>query len=524
MSTKSTKRLTPQQAFDNLKVSHPHLVFPTLLTLNSSIFNSKTLLPYFCNLCNLEGLTQKSYKDITRTKIGCSRCSGTGIYNKKTTERGREELIKRFPILLDPKAFDISELQIESSVKPVIGIKCLRHPNHIIKRVFNDMMSMDSHVVTPCQECNIEIRSKNLSHGKEKFIEQFGKDIARVQNLSFEAVPDNFLDKDRIPVYCLNHEEPLLFYKRPNDLKNGQFCPRCGKGKHVSKNELELIEYIRNTGAKCWTSVSMRNRQELDILLPGRAKSLGIEFNGDYYHSELFRDRDYHSDKHAYCKSIGIELIQIFENEWVHKKELIKHRLNSILGLCRKIPARRCEIRLVRFKDVASFLDKYHLQGKGNPTNIVYATFYEGELVAVMTFGKIRYEKNMNKEGQEDSYELLRYCSNYTVVGGFSKSLASFERDFHPKRVISYSDRNWGWGNVYHVNGFSHISVSKIGYFWSRNREIVKRHDSQKHKLLKRFPEFRSDPTATEDSIMKSLGYVKVWTCGSDKWEKKYKY
>jgi len=58
---------------------------------------------------------------------------------------------------------------------------------------------------------------------------------------------------------------------------------------------------------------------ELDIYLP--EYKLGIEFNGLYWHSELFKNKDYHLNKTLECKKRNIELLHIFEDDWMFKQK-----------------------------------------------------------------------------------------------------------------------------------------------------------------------------------------------------------
>ena len=50
---------------------------------------------------------------------------------------------------------------------------------------------------------------------------------------------------------------------------------------------------------------------------------LAFEFNGTYYHS-VERDPqnyEYHLNKTKECKSLGIKLVHIWEDEWIYENE-----------------------------------------------------------------------------------------------------------------------------------------------------------------------------------------------------------
>lgn len=57
---------------------------------------------------------------------------------------------------------------------------------------------------------------------------------------------------------------------------------------------------------------------ELDFYLPDL--KIAIELDGLYWHSIKFKDPKYHLNKTEQCEAQGIQLIHIFEDEWVNKK------------------------------------------------------------------------------------------------------------------------------------------------------------------------------------------------------------
>jgi len=181
----------------------------------------------------------------------------------------------------------------------------------------------------------------------------------------------------------------------------------CITNSLISNTEYDLRIWIQSIykGTLLCNDRNAISPKEIDIYLP--ELKIGIEFNGVWYHSEYFKDKSYHHDKWLIAQNNGINLIQIYEDDWKHKKDIIKSRLLHIFGLNKqKIYARKCEIRKVQFKEIKEFLINNHLQGSVN-SNINYALYYNNELVSVMTFGKPRKSIGSNYEG----YELYRYCN-----------------------------------------------------------------------------------------------------------------
>ena len=70
---------------------------------------------------------------------------------------------------------------------------------------------------------------------------------------------------------------------------------------------------------------------ELDIYIP--ENKLALEINGNYFHSELGgkKNKYYHVNKTELCESKNIQLIHIFEDEWLFKNDVIKKRIKKLV-------------------------------------------------------------------------------------------------------------------------------------------------------------------------------------------------
>ena len=129
-------------------------------------------------------------------------------------------------------------------------------------------------------------------------------------------------------------------------------------------------------------------------------------------------------------------MIHIFEFEWLNKQEIIKAKLKSLFNVEQKhIYARNCIVKEINSKTKNLFLNTNHIQGE-DKSNIKIGLFNENELVAVMTFGKPRFNKNYE-------WELIRYATSKHVIGGAGKLLTYFERTYKPKSIITYADRRF---------------------------------------------------------------------------------
>lgn len=250
---------------------------------------------------------------------------------------------------------------------------------------------------------------------------------------------------------------------------------------------------------------------ELDVYIP--AYNLAFEFNGIFWHGELSggKDKQYHQNKTNMCNIRNIRLIHVFENEWVHQQDIVKSRICNILGKNRVLHARKCKVVEIDNRAAARFLDDNHIQG-----NCVSAIQYavvdpDNTIVAVMTFGKSRYNKSVE-------WELLRYASslNTNVVGGAGKLFAHFIKSHNPSSVISYCDLRWGNGKLYEQLNFKLEGKSDPNYFYFHKASYTTLHSRikfQKHKLAQQFANF--NPALTEWENMQSNGYDRIWDCGN---------
>ncbi len=247
--------------------------------------------------------------------------------------------------------------------------------------------------------------------------------------------------------------------------------------------------------------------REIDIYIPSH--NLAIEFNGLYYHSELFKNRNYHLNKTLDCESKGIQLIHIFEDEWDYKREIVQSRIKNLLKISdQKIYARKCSIKHVPTKQKTQFLNDNHIQGSvGSSINL--GLYHNGELVSILTFSKGR---NILK-GNKYEYELIRFCNklNSNVVGGASKLLNYFVENYKPKEIISYADIRWSNGNLYSKLGFNLISRSSPNYYYILNRRRTSRLKFKKHILVSE----GYDKSLSESEIMLKRGIYRIFDCGN---------
>lgn len=302
-------------------------------------------------------------------------------------------------------------------------------------------------------------------------------------------------------------------------LRNGSLpvCPKCFPPlSGTSSGEQEVFSFVSNIyhDAVNGDRGTLYPR-ELDVLVP--SKNIAFEYDGLYWHSfdraETGEERKYHLQKTEDAAAKGVRLVHIFENEWKNKREIVESRIANLLGRSKKIGARKCQVVELDARTAIDFMEKSHIQGSC-PSTVKLGLKYGDEIVAVMTFGRPRYNKDVE-------YELLRYSNalGCSVVGGASKLFKHFVKVYAPKSVISYSDRRWNTGKLYENIGFKFIENTPPSYYYVIPGTCDLRHRSafMKSKLPGILGE-RFDPAKTESQNMFDAGYRRIWDCGTSKW------
>ena len=276
--------------------------------------------------------------------------------------------------------------------------------------------------------------------------------------------------------------------------------------RNISSYEDEIAKWLESLNVTIIKNKHLLNKKEIDIFLPDY--NIGIEFNGNYWHSQLFKTANYHQEKSLLAQKHNIFLYHIFEYEWNTNKDKIKQHIFNLLNLKpNHIYARKCIIKELDIKTCNLFLEENHLQGK-DKSKIKLGLFYNNKLVMVMTFAKPRFNKKYE-------WELSRLCSlkGTNIIGGASKLFKFFIKHYNPNSIISYSNFAKNKGTVYKILGFSYLGLSSPNYIWCKNFNILTRYQTQKHILLK-----QGFLGKTESDIMIKRNFYKIYDCGNNVW------
>jgi len=505
--------------YNNIKVKEKIVVDINELTKGSHV-----IVDAKCDICGHEKET--SYKryleNINNYNIfSCSRkCANIKRIKTNLEKYGIENISQNQ---------DIKDKKIKTCLKN-FGVEYSTQSNVIQEKIKKTSLEKYG-VERPSQ--NNEIKEQSKKTCLEKYgVESPMKDNDIVKKmkirLSKTLLDKIFKYKNIISYYddglimfcdkCNNNFEIKrnLFYNRKQ--QNTIMCTICNTiGNHTSGLEILLYEFIKENYNKkiVQNTRSIISPLELDIYLP--ELKLAFEFNGLFWHNEITKDKNYHLSKTEECEKQGIQLIHIYEDDWLYKQDIIKSMiLNKLNQTTNKIFARKTTIKEIDDnKLVREFLEINHIQGFVG-SKVKLGLFYDNELISLMTFGNRRIAMG-KKSTNEGEYELLRFCNklNTSVIGGASKLFKYFINNYKPKEVTTYADRSISQGKLYETLGFKSEGKTQPNYYYIINSIKYHRFNYRKDKLVKQ----GFDSNKTEHEIMINRKIFRIYDSGNLKYK-----
>ena len=372
---------------------------------------------------------------------------------------------------------------------------------------------------TRCPKCAGKNHSVFLSHTHDQFINRVKEEVGDEYSILGQYISSK--TKVRF-VHNSIHCNHFQFDMKPsNFLNDHQRCPKCALGSHKSLAESEVVEFIKDiyNGEIITSDRIILGGKEIDVYIPDL--NIGFEYNGYYWHSDKFISKDYHLEKRELALSKGIHLYFIDEIDWINKKDICKARIMYAIGSnSNSIYARRTKVYIPSSYEEREFLNRNHIQGY-IPSSLKVALKYDNKIVAILSFIKPR--KNVNRQGDSTSLELLRFATDIDVhiPGGFSKLLKHsipLIQDKFPNvtQISTFSDNNLSYGNLYEKNGFTLDHTSRPSYHYVYRGKKHNRFSFRKSELKSMFPEYY-DPELTEFQITDQVANLhRVWNTGNN--------
>lgn len=293
----------------------------------------------------------------------------------------------------------------------------------------------------------------------------------------------------------------------------GAGCDACYGNRYVSRFEDEVYAFLDAAIEDVPVERTVRRFKrdgisELDIFIP--SLNIAIECHGVYWHSERFKPKGVHAAKRAACEALGIRLIQVWEDDWADRRQVVERMLAHKLGVSTepRVAARATTARTATTAEAREFLEANHIQGFTVASHYL-ALEHDGRLVALMS---------LKRTGKAGELRLERYATAAHVLGGQSKLIRHAERTIPGwTRLVTFADHEVSDGSLYERTG------------WVKDGELAPDYKyrvgaRREHKFSYRLARFRSDPALkfeeglSERQLAQLNGLDRIWDSGKTRY------
>ena len=485
---------------------------------------SHAIVDVRCDICDCEKkiMYQKYQKNIKNGNFySCSsKCSQKKVKATSIKKYGKEYYTQT---TISKNQFRKSSLERYGETTPLksdLILRKIRKTNLKKYGVENPFSSKD--IVNKIRKTNLKkygVENPSKSNIIKEDISNKMIDLWKNKSINFYNDMDVVSYEDGI--YTINCDQNHQFKITKSLLSNRRFletkiCTICNDStpKKFSGQEVKLREFVYQNYQKdiLLNDRSLIGPYEVDIYLPDI--KLAIEFNGLYWHSEMKKGKNYHFNKHKLCKDKGVELFQIYEDDWKYKTDIVKSILkNKINKSSNIVHARKCDVKIVSSSDSFKFLEESHIQGpiRGK---INIGLYFNNDLISIMTLGKIR--KSLGNNDNVNKYEIFRCCNklDHSILGGISKMLSFFRKNYQFDEIHTYYDKSFGYENMYEKIGFDFKSETPPNYYYIVDGIKRHRYNYRKDILVKQ----GYDSSKTEKEIMSDRGIYRIYNSGNYKY------
>lgn len=309
-----------------------------------------------------------------------------------------------------------------------------------------------------CNKC----KNNKISVSESKTTEKFVLEARKVHGDKYDYSKTEYLSaKDKVCIVCPEHGD---FWQEASSHISGCGCPKCNH--IISKAETEIAGYVRSLydGEVITNCRNMlAEHKELDIYIP--SLKVAFEYDGMIWHSDRYRvDANYHLKKTEECTNKGIKLYHIFEYEWINKREIVKRKIEQIMGFVNDENniLNECNIMEINEEIAKDFNEKNNLQGHF-ASSLYIGGFYNGKLVSVISLSR----------ENDDEWRLTRLTYNTNNDTIIKKSMNYFIDKYKPHKIEAFDDRRWvviQTDSIYNRLGFDFSEILPPDYGYTRGQ------------------------------------------------------
>jgi hypothetical protein len=206
-----------------------------------------------------------------------------------------------------------------------------------------------------------------------------------------------------------------------------------------------------------------RNKRKLEADLFLLDYNLAIEFHGMYWHSNLYTEDNYHMEKYNFFKNMGIESIQIFENEWLEKKDIIKriilNRLNKVKNT--KL-SDNLTIKEVEKDEYENFLNQNSIYKFKNYDVALGLYDEENKLIKCVSFKNLR-----------EKWYIVENCTKCIDIPNTLSKIIEYFRKSYSGSIIVWNDVRYFNNDEYIICGFKYIKHEKPKCQYFKHNDMI---------------------------------------------------
>ena len=228
-------------------------------------------------------------------------------------------------------------------------------------------------------------------------------------------------------------------------------CTLCNPIGNFKYSEGKITSYLDELNIKYDNNRRdlMCDSKEIDIFIPD--KNIGIEYDGLIWHSNIYVDKLYHLNKTKNCNKNNIDLIHIFEDEWVYKEDIIKGLVKEFLLIDEiNVNVKDISIKNIDMVVTRNFMECNNLNGF-KQSNINIGLTHNNKLVTVMSF---------NHDKINNTYILERFSNdiNFNIKNSYRLLLDYFIKKYNPIKIITVVDNRYLFGKKLSELGFNRVN------------------------------------------------------------------
>ena len=327
-----------------------------------------------------------------------------------------------------------------------------------------------------------------------------------------------------------------------NDLATTHPTPHLKTAKRYQMRLTEMVQaLVPGSPVLSDDHTVLPSDKELDIVVPDH--HLAIEFNDIFSHSEqaVFerhakpRPHSYHAHKTREAREQGYQLVHVWEDDWLHRRELVlralAHRLHAVDRLpdvlpdinplaCQRLYTRNLTVKLVHGGVARRFWQDNHLQGPVHCTVNIGLYDQNNVLRALLGIGRKNHGSRVSLP--DGTWDIQRYATLGVIVGGFTKLLAHAETLVPVDTWTSWSDNDISDGWMYQAAGFTVDKRQAPSYSYVGRKtkwERVHRSTYTKQRFISD-PDLVYKSKQTEHKAALANKLYRIYDAGKTRWVK----